>query len=180
MKQGEINLSSGRSRTIFHKGILQIILWCILVWSDQLTKILITDTLKGNDPFVMIPGVLELRYLENTGAAFSMFRDAKWFFVIVAICAIAVIAYLQLRMLPYRRFNPLLYDLTFLSAGAAGNLIDRISLGYVRDFIYFSLIDFPVFNVADIYVTLSAIVLVCLILFYYKDEDFKQLKSRKH
>ena len=172
-------MSSRQSRIIFHKGIFQIVLWCILVWFDQLTKILVTGALKGNDPCILISGVLELRYLENTGAAFSMLRDAKWFFIIVALCAITFIIWMQLRILPLRRFTPLLYVLTFLSAGAAGNLIDRISLGYVRDFIYFSLIDFPIFNVADIYVTLSAIILVCLILFYYKDEDLKQLKDYK-
>ena len=63
--------------------------------------------------------------------------------------------------------------LIFIAAGAAGNLYDRITLKYVRDFIYFSLIDFPVFNVADIYVTCSVFVLAFLIFFYYKEEDLQ-------
>ena len=66
--------------------------------------------------------------------------------------------------------------LTFISAGAVGNLIDRIQLGYVRDFIYFSIIDFPVFNVADIYVTVSTALLVILVLFYYREEDFNDFR----
>jgi signal peptidase II len=65
--------------------------------------------------------------------------------------------------------------LMLISAGAVGNLADRVFLGYVRDFIYFSLINFPVFNVADIYVTAGTVVLVLLVLFCYKDEDFEPL-----
>ena len=60
-----------------------------------------------------------------------------------------------------------------------GNLIDRIFLHYVRDFLYFVLIDFPIFNVADIYVTLSAVALIIMILFVYSDDDFAFLKKKK-
>ncbi|MDY3716667.1 MAG: signal peptidase II, partial [Blautia sp.] len=68
----------------------------------------------------------------------------------------------------------------FITAGAIGNLIDRVRLGYVVDFIYFSLIDFPVFNVADIYVTGSMILLILLVLFFYKnEEDFAFLARSK-
>jgi signal peptidase II len=66
-----------------------------------------------------------------------------------------------------------------LFSGALGNFIDRIELSYVRDFIYFKLIDFPVFNIADIYVVLSAIALCILVMFVYKDEDFAFLKINK-
>jgi signal peptidase II len=61
--------------------------------------------------------------------------------------------------------------MVFIAAGAVGNMIDRVFLGYVRDFLYFSLIDFPIFNVADIYVTCATILLILLLLFYYKEED---------
>lgn len=61
--------------------------------------------------------------------------------------------------------------LDLIAAGAVGNLIDRISLSYVRDFIYFSLIDFPVFNVADMYITCATFTLLLLSLLYYKEED---------
>lgn len=66
-----------------------------------------------------------------------------------------------------------------VTAGGLGNLIDRVRLNYVVDFIYFSLIDFPVFNVADIYVTTSMILLFIAVLFYYKDEDFQFLKWKR-
>ena len=66
---------------------------------------------------------------------------------------------------------------SFVTSGAAGNLIDRIFLHHVRDFLYFSLINFPIFNVADIYVTLSAIAAFILVIFVYKDDDLHFLKN---
>lgn len=71
-----------------------------------------------------------------------------------------------------RRFLPLNIIAVGIFAGAAGNLIDRVIHHYVIDFFYFSLINFPIFNVADIYVTLSAVALIIAVLFYYKEEDF--------
>ena len=64
-------------------------------------------------------------------------------------------------------------------AGAVGNLLDRLFRGYVVDFFYFKLIDFPVFNVADIYVTTAAVILIVLIVFLYKEEDFDRIFPKK-
>ena len=75
--------------------------------------------------------------------------------------------------------RPLILTLLVLAAGACGNLIDRVVSKYVVDFIYFVVIDFPVFNVADIYVTLSVISLIILILFHYRDNDLDFLKKKK-
>ena len=68
---------------------------------------------------------------------------------------------------------------TFVAAGAIGNFIDRMMLSYVRDFLYFKLIDFPIFNVADIYVCVSTGMFLLLILFYYNDEDFNRLRGKR-
>ncbi|NMB42654.1 MAG: lipoprotein signal peptidase, partial [Clostridiales bacterium] len=76
-----------------------------------------------------------------------------------------------------KRYNILRILLVLIIAGAIGNLIDRIRLNYVVDFIYFALINFPIFNVADIYVTVSTFVFLILALFYYKDEDFEFLEK---
>ena len=78
-----------------------------------------------------------------------------------------------------KRYLPLRICMIVLTAGAIGNFIDRLTRGYVVDFFYFSLIDFPIFNVADIYVTMTFIVLVLLIFFYYKDEDFSIYSRRQ-
>ena len=76
-----------------------------------------------------------------------------------------------------KKYTALNYIIVFLIAGAIGNYIDRIANNYVVDFIYFSLINFPVFNVADCYVTVSVILLFILILFYYKDDDLEEIKQ---
>ena len=157
--------------------------WVLLVLLDQWTKIAMTAALAGNAPIILIPGVLEFLYVENTGAAFSMLENAQWFFLIVATAAILGIGWLLYKMPKTepesRRLLPMRICLLLISAGAMGNLIDRIRFSYVRDFIYFSLIDFPVFNVADIYVTTATAVMILLVLFVYKDEDFAFLSSKK-
>lgn len=164
------------------KGLLYrwVIIFCsaaIMVLLDQWTKHLAVTYLKDHDPFVLIPGVLELRYLENSGAAFSMLQNQQWFFYILT-AVFFVICILVIRKIPLKKmYRPLTACLTVLCAGAAGNLIDRIAHRYVVDFIYFSIIDFPIFNVADIYVTAGVIVLIVLVLFKYKDDDLKAVFS---
>ena len=157
--------------------VLSIIFVAILVAADQWTKHLAVLYLKGRESRVLIDGVLEFRYLENQGAAFSMLQGQQTFFYILTAVFLCIAVYFFLRIPQTRRFLPIKICLLILMAGAAGNLIDRITHRYVVDFIYFSIIDFPVFNVADIYVSLSVIVLALLILFRYKDEDFSFLKK---
>ena len=104
-------------------------------------------------------------------------QNALPFFVVITLAALCVITYFLLHIPSQKRYLPLRICLCFIAAGAIGNFIDRLRLSYVRDFIYFSLIDFPVFNVADIYITCATILLVLLMLFYYRDEDdFSLLK----
>lgn len=155
--------------------IVGIILLCVL---DQLTKIAAVDALKGKTPFILIDGVFEFSYLENTGTAWGMFSGARIYFLILTVVIVAVITYVVAIMPSERKMLPLQVVLTVLGAGALGNFIDRLLLGYVRDFIYFKLINFPVFNVADIYVTVSVICFAVLILFIYKEEDFDFLKKK--
>ncbi len=154
---------------------VELLIWAALVAADQISKIAAVNGLRDKPAFPIIKNVLELYYVENRGAAFSMLQNATWFFYIVASFAIIAIAVFLVRMPENRRFVPLRILLILISAGAAGNLIDRVMFTYVRDFIYFSLINFPVFNVADIYVTCATFTLVLLTFFYYKDEDFADL-----
>lgn len=147
----------------------------LLLTLDQWTKRLAEKYLAEKQAIPLIKGVLQLQYLENQGAAFGLMQNKVWLFVIMttAFLIIGVCVYV---MLPKtKRFLPLHIIAVVLLAGALGNFIDRIKMGYVVDFIYFSLIDFPIFNVADIYVTLSGIALFIVVMFYYKDEDFAQL-----
>ena len=125
---------------------------------------------------IIIPGVLQLHYLENTGAAFSLLQGRQILFAIITPVLLIFLLYSIVRMPQVKKYNVLDYVVVVVIAGAIGNYIDRIVNNYVVDFIYFSLINFPVFNVADIYVTCGVIVLFFLVLFYYKDEDFEEIK----
>ena len=159
------------------KTISFILFTVIPVLADQLTKYLAVLYLRGREALVLIPGVLELCYLENNGAAFSLLRGKQWFFYILTIVFLAAVFAVLRKMPDTKRLRPLRISLLFLTAGAIGNFIDRVVHKYVVDFIYFSLIDFPVFNIADICVTVSVAVLVVLVLFYYKDSDFAFLSG---
>ena len=144
---------------------------------DQWTKVLAVRYL-SDGPNVLIPGVFELRYIQNRGAAFGILQNQQWFFIAVTAFFFLAAAYVLVRLPEDPRYRPVTVIAIFLMAGALGNLIDRIMLTYVRDFIYVSLIDFPVFNVADIYVTCSAFAMILLVMLYYKDDDFAFLKWR--
>ncbi len=147
------------------------ILVIVLLLIDLFTKNLATNFLREKPSVVLIPGVLELQYLENRGAAFGIMQNGQIFFSLIAIAAIIAIVYFRYLTPRTKHYRPLRVLLLFIIAGAAGNLIDRLTINYVRDFIYFSLIDFPIFNVADIYVSVGTFLLVILILFYYRSED---------
>ena len=148
-----------------------------IVVIDQAAKVWAVNTL-SDGPVILIKGVLELRYLENHGAAFGIFQGAQTFFLIVTAVFLIAAAFIYVRIPSGRKMAPLRFCLILMCGGAVGNLIDRVSLHYVRDFIYFSLIDFPIFNVADICVSVSAVILALLVLFKYKDEDLAFLKLR--
>ena len=152
------------------------VLALILIIFDQLMKYAAVIKLKGNQPFVLIENVLELHYLENQGAAFGMLQNRQIFFSIITLIFIAASVYVIIKIPKRRYYLPFMITVCVLFSGAIGNFIDRLTKKYVVDFIYFSIIDFPVFNVADIYVTLSVIALALMIIFKYKDNDFDFLK----
>ena len=147
-----------------------ILIGIILVFLDQCTKYLAETFLKPKGYVTVIPGVLELRYLENRGAAFGMLQNRQWIFVVFAICCVILCCWYVFRLAAEDRHLASAVCLSVLAAGASGNLIDRVARGSVIDFIYVSLIHFPVFNVADMCVSVSTIVLVFLVLFYYKGD----------
>ena len=128
---------------------------------DQLTKWLAVTYLKGEASFPLWEGVLHFTYVENTGAAFGSFKDHRWFFMITStVMIIALVAY-------YLAARPkdwvTVTALAFITGGGIGNMIDRILLGYVVDFVDFTLINFAVFNVADAFVCVG-VGLMCLAL----------------
>ena len=108
-----------------------------------------------------------------------MLQNQKVFFILIAILILIIISYVLFRMPDDKKYNIMHFLLVLLASGAAGNMIDRVRQDYVVDFIYFVLINFPIFNVADIYVTVSMILFAILILFYYKENDFSFLSFKQ-
>mgnify|MGYP002316318744 CR=1 FL=1 len=167
------------------KALTGIILSVILIVIDQVTKLMAIHGLMNQQPFVIWDGVFELHYLENRGAAFGILQNQRIVFVILTIIYLAavfwflhlcLIAYLYLKRIPDdKKFRPMDGICILFFAGALGNFIDRVFRNYVVDFFYFKLIDFPVFNLADIYVTVAAFAMIILGLFYYKEEDYNKI-----
>src|SRR5690554_4326037 len=122
----------------------------VVLFLDQLTKFFAIKSLKGNDPIVIIENFLQFNYVENFGAAFGILQNKKIFFIIMTTIVV-------IRIIVYIRANTNLttimkISLAMVIGGAIGNLIDRVRLGYVVDFIdvrFWGLYDFPVFNIAD-------------------------------
>lgn len=148
----------------------------LLTGFDQLTKFLAVENLKDKADIPLIPNVLYFQYLENRGAAFGIFQDQKIFLILLTSLILIGVCYVLWKIPADKKYIYLKLLCFLITAGGIGNLIDRIRLDYVIDFIYFSPIDFPIFNVADIYVSVGMILLFIVVLFYYKDEDFEFLK----
>ena len=180
MQNGKQEISLKTSKTFSKRFIvlLPIISIFLLVGFDQFIKHLAVINLKDHDPIVLIQGVLELQYLENRGAAWGILQNKQIVFYILTIVFMAIALWFYIKVPKNRHYLPLMSAVLVLFSGAVGNFIDRVAHQYVVDFIYFSIIDFPVFNVADIYVTLSVIALLIMILFQYKDDDMKFLTRR--
>ncbi len=160
------------------KGYMLILDFLMLMFGvamDQITKYYAVIKLKNQPAYNLIDGVLEFNYLENKGAAFGMLQNQKIFFVFVALIFIGVIAFVIFRIPLEKKYCSLHVLLVMISAGAIGNLIDRLRFDYVVDFIYLVFINFPIFNVADIFVTVSTVILIIQILFVYKENDFNFL-----
>jgi signal peptidase II len=169
-----------------NKTLLKIGFYTIfLILADQLTKYLATVYLKGKNDVILIDKILCLHYLDggNTGAAWGIFSGKVMMFICFTIIALIVMFFLMKNIfIQYKITNNkymivLMFALSTLISGAVGNLIDRIIHGYVIDFIYFNLINFPIFNIADCYVTISCILIVFICLFKIEEEQFSKIIS---
>jgi len=140
---------------MFH--IIMVLMIAALVALDQITKHLATVHLAPIGSHSLIDGVFSLHFHINTGMAFGLFQGGRWFFVIFTILALGAIGYFYATLPKGRLHTFTRVMLAMLIAGALGNFIDRVRQGYVVDFFFFNLINFPIFNVADIFIVVSAI-----------------------
>lgn len=143
------------------------ILTLVIIILDQLSKFAAIKYLKHQRPIVVIENFFQLIYVENRGAAFGILQGKRVLFLIITIAVILIISFYLIKY--YNQLNTFTrISLAMLIGGAIGNMIDRARFGYVVDFLSVKLIkgyDFPVFNIADIFVVISTIFIVYLVLF---------------
>ena len=129
---------------------------------DQITKWLAVVYLKSIDTLPLWQDVLHLTYYENPGAAFGILTEHRWVFMIISTLAIIALSYYLIRQRPENFWVKL--SLGMIVGGGVGNMIDRVILGYVIDFIDFCLIDFAIFNIADSFVTVGAGIMIVYLI----------------
>lgn len=156
---------------------IELLIVAALIVIDLITKKYVYGACLERQKINIIPGVLSLVPVQNTGASFGMLSGKTFYLTVVsAICAAFLLVFI---FYTYKRRNLWLRSaLILITAGAIGNIIDRIALGYVRDFIYFELINFAVFNFADSCLTVGTIVLLIYIIFFYGKEEQDAAKMR--
>lgn len=174
-------------KILFSKKVLlvfDILLIALLVSADQLVKHFVSIALEQQGSIVLIEGILQLTCLKNTGGIFGFLQNQNAFLLFMACILFLIFFYLLIKLPDKPKFVILHPVLSCMLAGALGNLTDRIRFGYVIDFIYFIGINFPIFNGSDVLISVSVLVLIGLLLFYYKEQDlefltFKQKRYRE-
>ena len=153
-----------------------------IIGIDQLTKWLAVVYLQGEPSFPLWREVLHFTYVENRGMAFGMLANHRWVFMVFSTVAIIALTVYLFRFRPEGRWMQI--SMAFIIGGGIGNMIDRIFLGYVIDFIDFTLIDFAVFNVADSFVCVGAgMMIVALVIDLVREiklEKAKKAEEQNH
>ena len=145
----------------------------LVVVLDQVTKYLTVTNIALYEDVPFLPGLLQLTYVRNTGAAFSSFQGQQWLFALIFLVFTAMLLYEYFRkpmgFTPFER-----WCIAAIYGGGFGNMVDRIRMGYVVDMLETTFMDFPVFNVADCFITCGCVLLMGhLLLFnksFWKDE----------
>lgn len=158
--------------------LIEIGIMCLLLAVDLLTKHFVYGHCEAQGDIVIIDGVIRFTAVKNTGASFGIFKNATTALTVVSlICSIILILFI---FYSYPRKNKWLRSaLVMITAGALGNVIDRLHFGYVRDMVYFELIDFAVFNFADSCLTVGTAVLIIYIIFFYTKEEESIRKQKE-
>lgn len=135
---------------------------------DQLSKYHVVNHIPLGGHMDFLPGLMHLTYVQNTGAAFSSFQGARWFFVAIFAAFFGMVVWcFKKNVLPFTKAEK--WCIMAILGGGIGNLIDRIRLGYVVDMFATDFIDFAVFNVADAFITCGGVLLVVHLIFWNKD-----------
>ena len=139
----------------------------LLIVGDQLLKDWVVNHIVLGESLTFFPGVMDLTYLQNRGAAFSLLQGQFWFFFLTTLLVLGVAGYYFVKSKPYQWERQV--GLCLIMAGGVGNFIDRLTQGFVVDMFQFTFVDFAVFNLADTYLTVGVLILILDLL--RKDED---------
>lgn len=146
---------------------------------DQLTKFFVVENIEFHGEVPFINGFMKFYHTRNTGAAWSIMDGGGWErFILLAVSVLALGALLFVLIKFYRRHILLTVSLSAVLGGALGNMIDRIRLGYVVDFLATEFIEFPTFNIADSFITVGAILIAVYIIFFDSKVE-KHIKAAK-
>lgn len=153
-----------------------MLLWSILaifiIVFDQLTKYWVVENIGLTDSIKIIPNIVDFVYVKNTGAAFSFLANKTYGIVLLSMISIIFCIAVILFIAKKKPTNKLLLSsLALMFSGAVGNVIDRVVRGFVVDFIELTFINFPVFNVADIAITVGAVLLIIYVSFFDKEKS---------
>lgn len=152
----------------------------VLIIFDQWTKYMVLTHIKPISSVPLIPGVLSFTYHENRGAVWGIMQGQIPVLIVSTIIILAVVFFVFYKIPDTKKYIWLRMIAVLIISGAIGNFIDRVFRRYVVDFIYFELINFPIFNVADVYVCVAAGLLILVSLLIYKDDsDFDFLSFKK-
>lgn len=182
MYNRDMNKLIVKIKNLFDVDKKKLALWILLdflfvgVWLavDLLTKEFVYGPMAEGGPDIVIwDGVLRLTPVENTGASFGIFQGKTHILTIISIITVVVLAFVMVFSVKFRN-GWYRSALILLISGGLGNIVDRLALGYVRDWIYFELIDFAVFNLADTGLTVGCVLLIIFVIFFYKPDDKKK------
>lgn len=179
------------------KYVLPILSVLAIIAIDQWTKLLTLKYVKDTQGFYIINKILRIFFVKNEGMAWGMLQNKQIVFIIITPIVIAALIYIFYKMPFDKKYVLMRICLIFLTGGAIGNLIDRVDIldreallggvftagnvfhGYVVDMIYAEIINFPVFNIADSFITVGFALLMISILFIYKEKDFEFIFGKK-
>ena len=140
----------------------------VIVAADQLSKLWVLEAIPLYTRVPVIDGLFHLTYVQNTGAAFSAFEGAQWLFALIFLfLTVCILWEFPKKKLPFSTLER--WCIAAIYGGGLGNMIDRLRLGYVVDMIEVEFIQFPVFNVADCFITCGCILMMISLVFFNKE-----------
>ncbi len=159
-----------------------MILWTLIILAsvllDQITKFIVVQTMPLYDSITLIDGFFSFTHIRNLGAAWGMLSNHRWVFILLTGAALVI---LPIILYKYRKLHPLFGTaMSLIIGGAAGNMIDRLFLGYVVDFLEFTFIDFPVFNIADVCIVVGTGLMALYIIAFDKTLFVDKKKESKN